>query len=123
MTTPIEFPGEPQSNAMRRTISQREPLGLRTYTPTQAVLARSSGVFHWTMEGRRLYDYSSGRAGRQPGHNPQRWLQRLAGYMGWSPRMFAEPARADAYVDAVTLTAYNAITEVEPRPRSAWSEA
>ena len=113
MSTPIEFPGEPQSNAVRKTVSQREPLGLRTFTPTQAVLARSAGVFHWTMEGRRLYDYSSGVLVANLGHNPRRWLQRLGGYMGWSPQVFTEPAGDDTYVTAVTLTAYNAITEVE----------
>ena len=55
---PISFPGEEQSNTVRRSIADFEPRALRTFTPTQAVLARSAGIFHWTPEGRRLYDYS-----------------------------------------------------------------
>src|SRR5262245_42458051 len=48
---PIAFEDEPRSNAVRRTISNLEPRALRTFTPTQAVLARSAGIFHWTPEG------------------------------------------------------------------------
>src|SRR4051812_26736536 len=85
MTNPIQFSGEDQSNAVRRTITEKEPLALRTYTPSQMVLARSAGPFHWTPEGRRLYDFSSGVLVSNLGHNPQRWMRRMTGYMGWRP--------------------------------------
>src|SRR5438477_13076812 len=84
MTSPIFYDGEDQSNAARRTIARQEPLALRTFTPSQMVLARSAGVFHWTPEGRRLYDYSSGVLVANLGHNPLRWTQRFANYMGWT---------------------------------------
>lgn len=114
---PIQFAGEEQSNTVRRTITQQEPLALRTYTPSQMVLARSAGVFHWTPEGRRLYDYSSGVLVSNLGHNPRRWMQRFGKYMGWTPELLSgdrlgSPG-ADEFFEAVTLTAYNAVTPIE----------
>ncbi len=114
MTAPIQHPREPESNRLRGQVLEAEPRALRTYTPTQAVLARSAGVFHWTSEGRRLYDYSSGVLVSNLGHNPRRWMQRVTQYMGW-PNLAAAPANRpeDDYFEAVTMTAYNAITPVE----------
>lgn len=111
MTEPIHFDNEDRSNAIRATVAQTEPKALRTFTPSQAVLAKSAGCFHWTPEGRRLYDYSSGVLVANLGHNPRRWFQRFCGYMGWSPGDLA--SGGDGYFDAVTLTAYNAVTPVE----------
>jgi 4-aminobutyrate aminotransferase-like enzyme len=115
MTTPIQFPNETRSNAARRVVSDREARALRTFTPTQAVLAKSAGVFHWTPENRRLYDYSSGVLVANLGHNPKRWLGRLAGYMGWSADMLKPASGFDDYYPAAPLTAYNAVTEIETR--------
>jgi 4-aminobutyrate aminotransferase-like enzyme len=117
MSHPIEFLGEDHSNDCRRSITNGEPLAQRTFTPSQAVLARSAGVFHWTPEGRRLYDYSSGVLVANLGHNPTRWMRRFAGYMGWTPDV-CDVSRvgetgADDYFDGVTLTAYNALTPLE----------
>src|SRR5262245_16663723 len=116
MTTPVYFPCEDQSNAARRTVARQEPLALRTFTPSQMVLARSSGVFHWTPEGRRLYDYSSGVLVANLGHNPLRWMRRLAGYMGWTSELLSAQIASNGgteFFSAAALTAYNAITPVE----------
>src|SRR5262245_66533920 len=117
MAASIFFPGEDQSNAARRTISRQEALALRTFTPSQMVLARSSGVFHWTPEGRRLYDYSSGVLVANLGHNPLRWMKRFAGYLGWTRDLLSGPSvdatPADRFFSATALTAYNAVTPVE----------
>ncbi len=114
MSHSIAFAGETRSNAVRQIVAQSEPAALRTYTPSQAVFAKSAGVFHWTPEGRRLYDYSSGVLVANLGHNPKRWLQNFGKYMGWSAEIFAgTTAGADEYVPAVTMTAYNGITEIE----------
>jgi 4-aminobutyrate aminotransferase-like enzyme len=111
---PIAFPNEPQSNARRSTLTQHEPVALRTLTPSQAVFSRSAGVYHWTADGRRLYDFSSGVLVVNLGHNPHRWMQRFAGYMGWKAEtLFGAPASAGHYVSAVPMTAYNAMTEIE----------
>jgi 4-aminobutyrate aminotransferase-like enzyme len=108
MTSPLHHPGEPSSNQARDGAAATEPRALRTYTPSQAVLARSAGVFHWTPEGRRLYDFTSGVLVANLGHNPQGWMRRFAGHMGW-------PAQggADRFFSALPMTAYNAITGVE----------
>lgn len=111
MTQPIQFPGEEHSNAARRVVAEKEALGLRTYTPSQAVLAKSAGVFHWTPEGRRLYDYTSGVLVSNLGHNPRRWMQRFSQYLGWKPEHLS--VGGDGYFSAVALTAYNAVTELE----------
>ena len=117
MSTPIQFPGEDRSNAVRASITEREPLALRTFTPSQAVLAKSAGCFHWTPEGRRLYDYSSGVLVSNLGHNPRRWMERFTSYLGWKPENFAVAAGANGddggYFEAVSMTAYNAITPIE----------
>ena len=113
MTTPIQFPGEEKSNAVRQVLATKEPVALRTFTPSQAVLAKSAGVFHWTPEGRRLYDYSSGVLVANLGHNPRRWMQRFAGYLGWKPETLTGEGTMGDYFEAVTLTAYNAVTEIE----------
>ena len=111
MPDPIQFSGEEQSNFCRNIVAQKEPIALRTFTPSQAVLSKSAGVFHWTPEGRRLYDFSSGVLVANLGHNPRSWLRRFANYLGWNDHTFA--ADGSQYVEAVTLTAYNAVTEIE----------
>ncbi|MGB0740078.1 MAG: aspartate aminotransferase family protein, partial [Planctomycetaceae bacterium] len=107
----VHFNEEPQSNAIRDLIAGTEPHSLRTFTPSQAVLAKSAGCFHWTPEGRRLYDFTSGVLVANLGHNPRRWMRRFAEYMGWNPTDFN--SENDGYFQAATMTAYNAITELE----------
>lgn len=108
MTEPLHHPHESTSNTIRDGIARYEPSSLRTYTPTQAVLARSAGVFHWTPEGRRLYDFTSGVLVANLGHNPQSWMRRFMQHMNWSE--FNSPGE---YSPALPLTAYNAATPVE----------
>lgn len=111
MQTPIQFPGETESNTTRAILTQHEPKSLRTFTPSQAVFAKSAGVYHWTPEGRRLYDYSSGVLVANLGHNPRSWMKRFFDYLGWDASIFS--GSADGYFPAVTMTAYNAMTELE----------
>src|SRR5437879_6817365 len=120
MTSPLHHPDEHSSNEKRALTARLEPRALRTYTPTQAVLARSAGVFHWTPEGRRLYDFTSGVLVANLGHNPQSWMQHFAQHMNWPQREGTAktgPANGQAapegFFSALPLTAYNAVTEVE----------
>ena len=114
MTTPakpivaIEHPGETISNDLRRRIAAVEPAALRTYTPSLAVLASSEGSYHWTPEGRKLADFTSGVLVSNLGHNPTRWWKRVLAYMG----LDALPKSGD-FFPAVTLTSYNAVTPIE----------
>src|SRR4051794_28366365 len=116
MATPLYHPDETPSNEARDLVARFEPRALRTYTPTQAVLARSAGVFHFTPEGRRLYDFTSGVLVSNLGHNPRSWMQRFAGYMGWESSAWERPAdngHGAGFFSALTMTAYNAVTPVE----------
>ncbi len=107
---PMTHPGEPLADALRAGAAAVEPKALRTYTPTQAVFAESAGVYHWTPDGRRLFDYTSGVLVSNLGHNPAGWLRRFWGYMGWA----GLPAMPDGgYLPAAALTTYNAVTPLE----------
>jgi 4-aminobutyrate aminotransferase-like enzyme len=108
MTSPLHHAGEPSSNQARDGAAAVEPRALRTYTPSQAVLARSAGVFHWTPEGRRLYDFTSGVLVANLGHNPAAWMRRFTRHMGWPAE-----AGAERFFSAQPMNAYNAITGVE----------
>lgn len=105
---PIEHPGEDRSNDIRRRLAAVEPHCLRTYTPTLAVLAKSAGCYHWTPEGRKLADFTSGVLVTNLGHNPTRWWRNVLAYLGLDALPFT-----GEFVQARTLNAYNAITELE----------
>jgi 4-aminobutyrate aminotransferase-like enzyme len=113
MAASLHHTNETASNAVRDGMARLEPKSLRTYTPTQAVIARSAGVFHWTPEGRRLYDFSSGVLVANLGHNPSQWQTRFTEYMGWSAAAGKSPAAPEGYFSAAPMTAYNAVTNVE----------
>src|SRR5947209_18950363 len=107
-TNAIQHAGEPESNAIRARLAVVEPQCLRTFTASMAVLAKSVGSYHWTPEGRKLADFTSGVIVTNLGHNPTRWWQRLQTYLGLSNAKLT-----GEFCDAVTLSAYNAVTEVE----------
>ena len=111
MVSPLHHSHETASNSGRDWIARYEPKALRTYTPTQAVLTRSSGIYHWTPEGRRLYDFTSGVLVANLGHNPAPWMQRFIRYMGWQETTWK--SAKEEYFSALPMTAYNAITPVE----------
>lgn len=107
MTQAIQYPGEAESNATRRRLHNAEPSTLRTYTPSLAVLSRSEGAYHWTPEGRKLADFTSGVLVANLGHNPTGWWRRVEQYLGW------DVERSGDHFPAAPLTAYNATTPVE----------
>src|SRR5258708_3232148 len=112
----FHHPNEPTSNAARDKVASFEPRSLRTYTPTQAVLARSAGIYHWTPEGRRLYDFTSGVLVANLGHNPESWMKRFTTYMGWPNGQRTtnnEQQTEKEYFSALPFSAYNAVTLVE----------
>jgi 4-aminobutyrate aminotransferase-like enzyme len=105
---PIEHPAEDTSNDVRRQLADLEPKSQRTFTPSLAVIERSAGCYHFTPEGRKLADFTSGVLVANLGHNPSRWWRSVLGYMGLD-----DFDTSDEYVAAVPLTAYNAVTELE----------
>ncbi len=96
---PIEHPGEDRSNDIRRRLAAVEPHCLRTYTPTLAVLAKSAGCYHWTPEGRKLADFTSGVLVTNLGHNPTRWWRNVLAYLGLDVAGIAVDARQNIVVD------------------------
>src|SRR5215472_8775634 len=115
MTAPIHHSRETSSNPIRDRLVQYEPRALRTYTPTQAVLARSAGVFLWTPEGRRLYDLTSGVLVANLGHNPQSWMRRFVQHMNWPTTLSGGQGDGTSgdFFTALPFTAYNAVTPTE----------
>src|SRR6185436_1901259 len=77
-------------------------------TPSLAVLAKSAGSYHWTPEGRKLADFTSGVLVMNLGHNPTRWWKRVTEYL-----QLGGLKTAGEFCEAVTLNGYNAVTEVE----------
>jgi 4-aminobutyrate aminotransferase-like enzyme len=113
-TPPLHHADEPKSNAIRDDLVRVEPRSLRTYTPTQAVLVKSAGVYHWTPEGRRLYDFTSGVLVTNLGHNPVTWMQRLSDYMHWTPIAGGSTRGVPkGFFPALPMSTYNAVTLLE----------
>jgi 4-aminobutyrate aminotransferase-like enzyme len=104
----IRHEGEDASNDLRERLAAVEPKSLRTFTPSMAVLAKSAGSYHWTPEGRKLADFTSGVLVMNLGHNPARWWRRVIEYLGLHGLK-----DGGEFLEAVTLNAYNAVTEVE----------
>lgn len=122
MTHAAIHSGESLSNAFRTAASHVEPKCLRTFTPSQAVLSSSAGCFHWTPEGRRLLDLTSGVLVANLGHNPCSWMSRFSKAMQWPGNIgclsskqcsVSCPSPCGGYFRAVPMTAYNAITPIE----------
>lgn len=122
MTHAAMHVGEDRSNPIRSECAQVEPRCLRTFTASQAVLAASAGSFHWTPEGRRLLDLTSGVLVANLGHNPCGWMARFSRAMQWPANvgcLDSSPSQQDptsphrVFFRAAPMTAYNAITPVE----------
>jgi 4-aminobutyrate aminotransferase-like enzyme len=105
----IEHPGEKQSNEVRRRLAEVEPRSQRTFTPSLAAIARSAGCFHWTCDGRKLADFTSGVLVANLGHNPVSWWRAVWRYLGLDHL----PETADGFAIASPLTTYNATGEIE----------
>ncbi len=106
--TAITHNNEPASNKERESLAATEPDCIRTKTTSMAVLAKSAGSYHYTPEGRKLADFTSGVLVANLGHHPKRWWNRTLEYMGLN-----NIEGNSGYHEAVTLTSYNATTEVE----------
>lgn len=105
----IQHPGEDQSNAIRRRLNAVEPLCLRTFTPSQTVIAQSAGSYHFTPEGRKLADFSSGVLVANLGHNPTRWWKRVVELLA----LDGLAKEQGEFLRSAPLTAYNAVTSLE----------
>ena len=65
----IQIENESESNEIRKLAAEFIPKGHKTYTPTQLVIERASGVYLWNPEGRRFIDFASGVLVANLGHD------------------------------------------------------
>lgn len=104
----IEHSGETSSNTMRQNLATTEPLCIRTKTTSMAVISHSAGSYHFTSDGRKLADFTSGVLVSNLGHNPRSWWSRIMKYM-----KLENGNGSEGFSNSVPLTTYNAISEVE----------
>lgn len=115
----IEFEGEAAGNHRRQQIAEDEPAGLRTPTPTLAVLNWSAGLYHWTPDGRKLADFTSGVLVTNLGHHPKAWLKRFFFYAGIQSEEIRDIESGGDHIeldDCLSMppwTAYNAASVLE----------
>jgi len=86
MSASIKHRGEPKANAVRRRLEKYVGRGLRTYTPSQLVVAKAKGRYLWTVDGRRLVDFASGVLVANLGHHHPLFEKRLREYAKDLPR-------------------------------------
>jgi 4-aminobutyrate aminotransferase/(S)-3-amino-2-methylpropionate transaminase len=113
---PAEHAGERESNRARQLSARVEPRSLRTFSPSQAVIARSAGSCHWTADGKKLWDFTSGVLVSNLGHNPTSWMRRFSRHMGWGAEALSvasDNVATPGYFPALPMTTYNAVTDVE----------
>lgn len=96
MQTLIRHEGEPKANKIRERLHAVQGIGQRTYTPTQVVVKKASGVMLETVDGRRLIDFTSGVLVTNLGHGHRRFEALYRKYCGRLPR-----------------SSYNMVSEVE----------
>lgn len=102
-------PREELSDEARKIIASKEPAAQRVPLTARPVIAKSSGVYHWTPEGRKLFDYTSGSLVANLGHNHVEWVRSLLKNMGWN----SIPSGDEESFPATPLTATHAITAIE----------
>jgi 4-aminobutyrate aminotransferase-like enzyme len=56
----ISHENEPEGNEIRKTVCEYVGQGQTTYTPTQIAVAKAKGSSLWTVDGRKLIDFTSG---------------------------------------------------------------
>ena len=96
MAVSIKHRDEPKGNAIRRRLDKVVGLGQRTYTPSQLVIAKAKGACLWTVDGRKLIDFTSGVLVVNLGH----------AHPGFE-RLYKK------YAAGVPRNAYNMVAEIE----------
>ena len=96
MAVSIRHKDEAQGNAIRRRLDQVVGLGQRTYTPSQLVITKAKGAYLWSVDGRKLIDFTSGVLVVNLGH----------AHPGFE-RLYRK------YAAGVPRNAYNMVAEIE----------
>ncbi len=97
----IHHKNETRGNAIRKLASTCVGIGQNTYTPTQLALAKAKGCYLWTVDGRRLIDFTSGVLVQNLGYQHPKFEKYWAAYKKGLPinaynmvsKVFAEASR------------------------------
>ena len=92
----IQHDGEPRANAIRERLDAVIGRGQRTYTPSQLTVEKAQGCYLWTVDGRKLVDFTSGVLVANLGHDHPRF-----------------EALSRQYADGLPRNAYNMVAEIE----------
>jgi len=82
----IFHPREPKGNAIRKRLDKVVGRGLRTYTPSQLVVKKAKGCHIWTVDGRKLVDFTSGVLVANLGHGHPLFERLYRHYAAGLPR-------------------------------------
>lgn len=91
----IHHEDEPRANVVRTKLSNAVGRGQTTYTPTQIVVSKAKGRYLWTLDGRKLLDFTSGVLVQNLGYHHPKFEKYWSAYRKNLPR-----------------NAYNMVTEV-----------
>ncbi|MCA1903173.1 MAG: aspartate aminotransferase family protein [Candidatus Hydrogenedens sp.] len=92
----ILHPNEDRGNSFRELYTKYVGHGQQTYTPSQIVVEKAQGVCLWTVDGRKLYDFTSGV---------------LVSNLGYAHPLFEKKFKE--YYSAYPRNTYNMITPVQ----------
>lgn len=92
----IAHEGESRGNDIRQLNDELVGHGQSTYTPTQVAVRKAKGAYLWTVDGRKLIDFTSGV---------------LVSNLGYAHPQFER--RFKAYMKGLPHNAYNLLTEVQ----------
>jgi len=82
----VQHPNEPNGNANRRRLDRLVGRGQRTYTPSQLVIEKAKGCWLWTVDGRKLIDFTSGVLVVNLGHAHAGFERLYKKYLAGFPR-------------------------------------
>ncbi len=82
----IIHPGEEKGNFYRSQWAELVGHGQQTYTPTQIVVSEAKGVYLWTVDGKKLIDFTSGVLVSNLGYSHPLFEERFRKYYGNLPR-------------------------------------
>jgi len=86
MNGSIRHRGEPQANRIRSRLDQFVGRGQRTYTPSQLTVLTAKGCNIWTVDGRKLIDFTSGVLVINLGHQHPLFEKQYRAYSSGLPR-------------------------------------
>ncbi len=95
----ISHPNEDKGNYYRELWTRYIGLGQQTYTPSQIVVEKAQGIYLWTIDGRKLTDFTSGVLVSNLGYSHPKFEKKFKEYYQQLPRNtynMISPVQVDA---------------------------